>query len=375
MEWARDQLRDQRGDQRSAGFAEEVLLVTRRSALVEQVRRLAAAGGVPLRVVPDAATAGAAWRDASAVLLGDDAAALGVLHRRPGVLLVAASAPADAAPLWRCAVEVGAEGVALLPDDAPAVASLLAVAAEGPPGSGRVVGVVGGCGGAGASVLAAAIASTAVAMRTRTLLLDADPLGGGQDVLLGAHDEPGLRWHDLLDAPARLRSAALAAGLPRGPGDVPVLTWAPGPEPRPAPAVAIEAVLDSTVRASDVVVVDLPRGASPSLLWRTDLLVVVVPGHLRAVAATTAQLPTLLGHAGDVRLVVTSPPGAPLLPDDVSDALAVPLLARLHPDRDVRAALGRGEPLPRPRGALARCCRAVLSALGGDALAAPGRSA
>lgn len=345
---------------------DEVLLVTGRSVVVEQVRRLAAAGGVPLRVVADAAAAGAAWRGAPVVLLGDDAAALGVPWRRPGVLLVAPSTPGqDTAPLWRSAVEVGAEGVALLPGDAPAVASLIATAADGPGTGGLVVGVVGGCGGAGASVLAAAVARTAAAADPPhpVVLLDADPLGGGADALVGAHDEPGLRWHDVLDAPAPLRSAALADGLPRGRDGVRVLSWAPWPEPRSAPPAAVETVLEAAARASGTVVVDLPRHSGSSLLWRLDLLVLVVPAHLRAVASAGAQLPVLMGHAGDVRLVVAEPPGAPLDPDDVSDALALPLLGRLPPDRDVRSATGRGDPLPRPRGALARCARSVLAVL------------
>lgn len=345
---------------------DEVLLVTGRSVVVEQVRRLAAATGVSLRVVADAAAAGPAWRSAPAVLLGDDAAAAAAPPRRTGVLLVApSSAGSGAAALWRSAVEVGAEGVALLPDDAPAVAALLATAAEGPGACGLLVGVVGGCGGAGASVLAAAVARTAAGRRPdrRVLLVDADPLGGGLDALVGAQDEPGLRWHDVLDADAPLRAAALAGGLPRGRGGVPVLAWAPWPEPRTAPSAAVEAVLEGAARASELVVVDLPRGSATGLLWRLDLLVLVVPAHLRGVAAATAQLPALLGHAGDVRLVVTTPPGAPLDPADVSDALALPLLGRLPPDRDVRAALGRGDALPRPRGALARCALAVLDAL------------
>lgn len=344
---------------------DEVLLVTGRSVVVEQAQRLAAAAGVPLQVVGDAVAAGAAWRSAPAVLLGDDAAALGVPLRRPGVLLVAPSSPGqDTSPLWRRAVEVGAEGVALLPEDAPAVSALISATADGHGPSGLVVGVAGGCGGAGASVLAAAVARTAAAADPAhpVLLLDADPLGGGADALVGARDEPGLRWHDLLDADRPLRAAALADGLPRGRDGLRVLSWAPWPEPRTTPPAAVEAVLEAAARASGLVVVDLPRHSGSSLLWRLDLLVLVVPAHLRAVAAASAQLPVLLGHAGDVRLVVATPPGAPLDPADVSDALALPLLGRLAPDRDVRTALGRGDALPRPRGALGRCARAVLQA-------------
>jgi len=127
----------------------------------------------------------------------------------------------------------------------------------------------------------------------------------------------------------------------------------------------VEAVVAAAARASDLVVVDLPRTgpALEPLLWQLDLLVVLVPAQLRAVAAAQALLPGLVGPAGDVRLVVSTRPGAPLAPDDVADALALPLLDHLGHAADVRAALGRGEPLPRPRGALARCARSVLHAV------------
>ncbi len=357
---------------------DEVLLVTGRSVLVEHVLRLAAAEGARVRVAADVAAAGGLWRDAGTVLLGDDAAARGVPLRRPGVLLVApdgtdgTDGTDGSARLWRAAVDAGAEAVAVLPDQSPLVASALAAAAEGPGLRGRLVGVVGACGGAGASVLAAAAARTAPA-RT-ALLLDADPVGGGADLLLGVHDEPGLRWPDLLGAGPRLRAASLRDGLPRTGSGLPVLAWSAGPGEGPrgsattggaAPVQAVEAVVAAAARASDLVVVDLPRTgpALESLLWQLDLLVVLVPAQLRAVAAAQALLPGLVGPAGDVRLVVSTRPGAPLAPDDVADALALPLLDHLGHAADVRAALGRGEPLPRPRGALARCARSVLHAV------------
>lgn len=365
----------------AAAVHDGVLLVTARSVLVEQVLRLAAAEGVRVVVADDVASAGSAWREAATVLLGDDAAVRGVPWRRPGVLLLApAGAGDDETRLWRAAVDAGAGAVALLPDQAPVVASALAAAGEGPGLAGRLVGVVGGCGGAGASVLAAATARSAPA-RT-TLLVDADPVGGGADLLLGVHDEPGLRWPDLLDAGPRLRAAALREGLPRTSGGLPVLAWSPGPggegaPPPPPPAAAVEAVVAAAARANDLVVVDLPRSGGPaldSLVWQLDLLVVLVPAQLRAVAAARTLLPGLVGRAGDVRLVVSTPPGAPLAPDDVADALALPLLGHLGHGAEVRAALARGDGLPRARGALARCARAVLDAVevGADAPADTG---
>src|SRR5665647_2748950 len=55
----------------------------------------------------------------------------------------------------------------------------------------HVIGVVGGSGGVGASVLTAAIAVRAAQADLRLVCLDGDRLGGGLDVTLGIEQEPG----------------------------------------------------------------------------------------------------------------------------------------------------------------------------------------
>jgi hypothetical protein len=118
------------------------------------------------------------------------------------------------------------------------------------------------------------------------------------------------------------------------------------------------------------VVVDLPRRDDPATLaalWRSDLLVLLVPDHLRAVAAARAVRDLLAPHAGDLRLVVSAG-RAGLGVAEVADALDLPVLARTGPEPGLRGLLERGEPLAvRRRGALARCCAAVLAALDAEA--------
>ena len=75
-----------------------------------------------------------------------------------------------------------------------------------------VIGVSSGCGGAGASVFAAVLAACA---DPPALLLDADPTGGGLDVLLGCEQLPGPRWPDLRLRGGTLDPAGLLAALPR----------------------------------------------------------------------------------------------------------------------------------------------------------------
>jgi hypothetical protein len=77
-----------------------------------------------------------------------------------------------------------------------------------------VIGVVGGCGGVGASRFAAVLATVAARAHDCSVLVDLDPMAGGIDVLLGIEAEPGPRWSGLHLAGGRLDPAELVAGLP-----------------------------------------------------------------------------------------------------------------------------------------------------------------
>ena len=89
----------------------------------------------------------------------------------------------------------------------------LAAAATGRRGA-ATVAVVGGRGGAGASTLACALARDGGSSAGAVMLVDADPLGGGLDLLLGAEGVPGLRWPDLAEARGRAARASCAPPCP-----------------------------------------------------------------------------------------------------------------------------------------------------------------
>ena len=202
------------------------LIVTGDPLLLDDLLRLAAAAGVETTVAPDVVAARGPWRDAALVLVGGDLVADLVrigLPRRRGVLVV----PADRhqADVWPLASAAGAESVAPLPGAEGLLVDRLAGAGAQPAAT--VVVVMGGRGGAGASTLACALARAAVRSAARwapVLLVDADPLGGGLDLLLGAEGAPGLRWPDLADARGRASPHELHAALPIVDG-VSLLSW------------------------------------------------------------------------------------------------------------------------------------------------------
>lgn len=159
-----------------------------------------------------------AWSAAGAVVL-DPAAARGLtqaaLPRRAHVcLLTGAEAGTDT---WVTAVAIGAGAVLQMPEQEGELIRELAEAVEAARDEGlggevgQVISVIGGSGGAGVSLFAAALAQSAA----DALLVDLDPWGGGIDLLMGCENLPGLRWPGLSLQGGRLAWSAVRDGLPR----------------------------------------------------------------------------------------------------------------------------------------------------------------
>lgn len=334
-----------------------VLLVTGRRSLVDAVTPVAAAVGLPVVVRGDVEAAGPWWPSAQVVLLGADAAGLGVPVRRPGVVLVADSEVGDG--FWRTALEVGAEHAVVLPAGQDWLVQRLAVVAEPSASGGPVLGVVGGRGGAGASTLAACLAVTAARERD-VLLVDADPLGAGLDALLDIVPAPGLRWPDLSDLQGPVRGSTLRQLLPQVDG-VSLLSWGCGESDDPR-RQAVDAVLQAGRRHFGLVVVDLPRTPGPAsltALTNVDAVVLLVPAEVRATLAAARVLARVRALVADVRLVVRGPSPGGLDGEQVADALGLPLAAWLPAQPRVAGALERGE-LPGRRGPMGRYCERLL---------------
>jgi secretion/DNA translocation related CpaE-like protein len=318
------------------------LVVSSDEDLLDDLLRLLAAAGAE----PELATGGPALRrahrDAPLVLVGADALAgstLRALPRRPGVVVVTPrELPATA---WASAVELGAERVAVLPDDEAWLLSRASSAVRAPVERGWLVVVGGGCGGAGTSTVAAAVA---LAAAPGVLLVDGDPWGGGLDLVLGAERADGLRWPDLSGLRGRVAGDALLAALPEVRG-VHLLAAA-----REAPeVVAVEALTTVVEAARSVgcpVVVDLARAGpleGSAVLADADLAVLVVPGRLRAATAARLLVEATGSPWSAAQLVAGRVPGG-LGPHEVAAVVGRPVLAELPHDRSAVARGERGEP-------------------------------
>ncbi|GAA1777310.1 hypothetical protein GCM10009712_26260 [Pseudarthrobacter sulfonivorans] len=314
--------------------AAEVLLVTGYDFLQGEVEQIVAAAGGQLRVVADVADAARYWDAAAAVLVGSDVRELPPRRRAPAVL-VGLNGEGDS--LWHLAAALGAERVAVLPDAAAWLAEYLS-RSRSPEAGGLVLGITGGCGGAGATTAAIWIAQAAAGLGVRVLLVDGDPWGGGLELALAAEETPGLRWPDLAGASGSIDPEQLADSLPIV-GGFSFLSW-PGSRDRTAPVDATTAggVLDAARRGYELVVVDIGRGAEPVQLfaWDCDRLLVVVPAQLKAAVATARLLHEL--PPVEAALLVRGKAGAALDGGLIADAVGLPVQGRVPELRGVTAA-------------------------------------
>jgi secretion/DNA translocation related CpaE-like protein len=351
-------------DTSSATGNSGVLAMLTEPVLRNEVDRVAAAVGV--RVVHADATSPVnrkSWSAAAAVVLDEpamDRCAHGALPRRAHVVVLTRSEPATAT--WAAAIAVGAQQVLRLPAQEDELVCELADAAESAGDTrlrGEVVGVIGGRGGAGASLFAAALARVAA----DALLVDVDPWGGGIDLLVGGETAPGLRWPDLALQGGRLNWSALRQALPRHQG----VSMLSGTRRRyELDAGPVEAVVDAGRRGGATVICDLPRrltDATQTALNTADLVVVVSPCDVRACAATATIAPVLSTINPNVGLVVRGPSPGGLRAAEVADIAGVPLLASMKAEPRLADQLEHGGLRLHRRSALVAAARQVLAVL------------
>jgi len=352
-----------------------VLAVLTDPELRDEFDRVAAAVGVRVVHAGGSRVSRKTWSAAAAVVL-DEAAAdrcgEAALPRRAHVSVLTLAEAATAT--WAAAVAVGAQHVLRLPGQERELIHELAEAGESARDDGRrghVVAVLGGCGGAGASLLAVAVAQTA----GDALLVDLDPWGGGIDLLVGGETTPGLRWPDLALEGGRLNWTAVRDALPRLRGVSLLSGTRCGYELDGAP---VDAVVDAGRRGGVAVVCDLPRRlteATQVVLDAADLVVVVSRCDVRACAATAAMAPVLAAFNPNLGLVVRGPAPGGLRAAEVADITGLPLLASMKAQPQLAERLERGGLRLGRRSALSVAARRVLAVLPRAGSAQNGRAA
>lgn len=337
------------------------LIVTADELLLDEAMRLCAAVGATPVVAGDITAARRSWKAAPAVLVGDDlAAALARTEpsRRDGVV-VFGRGDTD---VWPSAIVLGAERVCVVPRDQDDVVEALADALEG-NGEACVVSVMGGCGGAGATTLAASLVLAGARRGFSALLLDADPFGGGIDLVLGHESVEGMRWRDLDRTQGRVSGESLRQVLPAKDG-VSTLSWDRG-DPLDVEASSVQTLLAAAARAYDLVTVDVPRNfdaVTEEILGRSVLTVLLVPEDIHALSASGRVLSRLQLHTANIALLTRAKRGG-IGSAIVSETLGLPVLGRVRHERflasNVDAGVGPGRSRTFRGG-----CRSILDTLG-----------
>ncbi|GAB3522769.1 CpaE-like family protein [Arthrobacter monumenti] len=329
-----------------------VALVTASEFLREEISRIATAASTPLRIAASFRELAGDSDAVGTVLVGSDISEVQG-GRWASLVLIGLAGEGDA--LWEQAAALGAERVAVLPEAAGWLAEFLAKLETPGTASNHIVGVLGGCGGAGASTLAAWLACASGASGRQTLLVDADPWGGGLDMAIGAEDVPGIRWEDMFSARGSINPSQLQRSLPET-GGFSLLSFrqrmAGDGEADSAVAAFPSAVVPGEVgnevfaaarRGYSLTVVDLGRSEAglEAAERHCDSLVLVVPARVRAAAA--ARLLSRRIRHQPLSLVVRGPLLAGADAHLVSESAGYPLTAYWRPERGLRAASENGQ--------------------------------
>jgi secretion/DNA translocation related CpaE-like protein len=358
-----------------------VLALISEVALCDEVDRIGAAAGV--RVIhadPAAPLTPRTWAAARAVILDGSTAlshsAEGLL-RRSGVFVVASGGAGDAqfgVELLTAAIAIGAQDVFSLPCQAAELVRALSCtddSASTASGRGRVAAVIGGRGGAGASLLSAAMALSA----TGSLLVDLDRWGGGIDLVIGGETAGGLRWPDIAVQDGRLSWTAVREALPRHRGISVLSASRSGLEIAPAP---VDAVIDAARLGGATVICDMPRqltDAVRSTLHGADLVIVVASCDVRCCAATAALVPALTTVNPNVGLVVRGPAPGGLRSSELADVVGLPLLAVMRAEPMLAEKLERRGLRLGAKSPLGAAARQVLAVLRNSPMTAQERAA
>lgn len=344
-----------------------VVAVSGDNDVLEACRVIASSAGIDVSTGSAAGSMPAGWRRSALLLLGTDTAPPPDSAEVPRVV-VATRDSADLA--WRHAAEIGAEHVAVLPEGGTWLVQRMIAAVEPSSARAAIIGVIGGCGGAGASTLATGLARAAAGNGHGSLLIDADSFGGGLDLVAGSERTPGLRWSDLATSRGPLRPAALAESLPTMEG-LSVLSW-DRTTAHDLTSDLFADVLDAAGRAFGLVVIDLPRHATPAMIAACHRRLLITPASVRA-AVAAAQMARRLDSATD-GLVVRAPIRSGLTGAVLAESIGLPLQGVLRPDRGLGESLDRGDGVPRSRlSPLNGFCQSVVRELRRDGTLAGGR--
>jgi len=341
------------------------LVLTADLEILDGILAATAAAEAEPTVSDSAAAIRPLWSRAPMVIIGADLARQAaelLLPHRTEVFVVGPAARLIEMSAWSAPLGAAVIG---LPDGAGALTAAVFELTGRRAGTGRMVTVIGGSGGVGASTLAAALAVGATTRGLPTMLVDLDVLGGGIDLLVGAEGVAGWRWPRLGGAQGHLGD--LTGHLPRV-GGLDVLSTTREDDVDQLSAEAVRAVLSSAARSHSLVIVDLPRALTPvasEALRRSTLTLLVASADIRGIAAARRTADRLREAAvGATAIVVRRPRTGTIDPKEVARSTGLALAGSVGSDTSLRHLADRGDPPGRSaRSPLGRLTGSLLDQL------------
>lgn len=265
---------------------------------------------------------------------------------RPATTLVLITAQEPDPHTWRRALEIGARRVRHLPAESTSFLEDLTELSQ-TPSAAHVITCTPGSGGAGASSLATRLARAATRLGLTPLLIDADPYGGGLDVLVESAHTRGARW-DCLTHAGDGSARAILDSLPVIDG-IRILTFPPATSHAPPPTIdQITRVSRALTESTELTIIDAPANEDLLAQLPTHQLLMHVLGTTHSLSAATRRLDRLRegANARSIALSLRHPRGPRLYSaGEVTEMLTAPLALQFTsspashvPSLDVRRA-------------------------------------
>ncbi|MEX0833585.1 MAG: hypothetical protein WD276_06905 [Actinomycetota bacterium] len=254
----------------------------------------------------------------------------------------------------RTAIDAGAEGFFVWPDDreklASAAAKALPPAAHETERRAEVLAVYGPRGGAGATFVATHLAAALAQLGKNCLLLEMDPEFADINAALGVTGDEGARSiEDLRPVVGELGAEHVDEILWSHPAGFRVAFSSGESASEPLDTSAYAALLDLAAASADVVLLHLPRALDARTKLAADfadrVLLVLSLDVLSFHSAKRAL--DVLRLDGRCEFIVNRADRSTIVPADVDRVFGRPALSVIPWDRSVREAQDRGTLIPR----------------------------
>ena len=310
------------------------LLISSNQRLISEFKKFVAVTQSELVVseVPEPEQIKQAYR----IFVDQDFVDVEIIHRD----VVIVSIDALGAKTWELAMRLSANHVAVVSDSREWLIEHLSAPAIR---TGKCIAVIPGCGGAGASTVASALAFHANALVETVSLVDCDQSSAGIDIVAGAERTPGMRWQDFVSLTNSITATDIVRGLPNKNG---ISILSSSTEPNSISTEEVKTIVSQLLTVNDLVILDLPRSEGlvreSELIAMADAVLVVVPSTVRGCASADRVIANVTENNETVELVVRTIPGSGLTPIEIAHSLNTPLAGSVNTDTRILEQIEQG---------------------------------